>query len=301
MVTHEGRTAFFDDGTGEITVIDRRDVADPDAERRTVGSQDAHHGVGVAGDDDEVVSTLGDADSRFGVLARDARGGEIARTEDCPGVHGEAEADDALVFGCTDGVVVYADGEFHKVHAPDAYGRIGNQAGSPVSPVVLGDYKVDEGAELERPERVSLIDTRERTLRLVDMPASYSFRSLARGPAGEALVLGTDGRLHVIDPDTAELVRSVDVIGSWSEPLEWRDPRPTLYVRAGIAYVTEPSRHRLVAVDVASGEIRAETTLSHAPDELATELRPISGRAARRSVRLRPARLRRSPRGAARR
>lgn len=272
VVVHDGWTTFFDDGTGEITVIGSVEVADVAAERREVPSADAHHGVAVVvGDDDDdnvVVSTVGDADSRVGLLTRDRSGAEIARTAECPGVHGEAAARDALVFGCTDGVVVYSEGRFTKVASPDGYGRIGNQAGSPVSEVVLGDYKVDEDAELERPERISLIDTTTNTLRLVDLPASYSFRSLGRGPAGEALVLGTDGRLHVVDPGSGELVQSIEVVEPWTEPTEWQEPRPTLYVQGGAAYVTEPASGRLVVVDLATGQVRAETTVDRPLDEL---------------------------------
>lgn len=272
VVVHDGWTTFFDDGTGEITVIGSAEVADVAAERREVPSADAHHGVAVVvGDDDDdnvVVSTVGDADSRVGLLTRDRSGAEIARTAECPGVHGEAAARDALVFGCTDGVVVYSEGRFTKVASPDGYGRIGNQAGSPVSEVVLGDYKVDEDAELERPERISLIDTTTNTLRLVDLPASYSFRSLGRGPAGEALVLGTDGRLHVVDPGSGELVQSIEVVEPWTEPTEWQEPRPTLYVQGGAAYVTEPASGRLVVVDLATGQVRAETTVDRPLDEL---------------------------------
>ncbi|MDV8001741.1 zinc metallochaperone AztD [Rhodococcus sp. IEGM 1408] len=268
VVVHDGRTAFFDDGTGRITVVDSRKASAPDADARVLDSAHAHHGVAVGGDDGHVVSTLGDTDSRTGLLVRDSVGAEVTRTDKCPGVHGEAAARDALVFGCEDGAVVYSGGRFSKLEAPDAYGRIGNQAGSPVSAVVLGDYKTDENAELERPERVSLMDTEELTLRLVDLPASYSFRSLGRGPQGEALVLGTDGRLHVIDPDAGDLVRSIDVIDPWTEPVEWKDPRPTLYVRGGTAYITEPVARRVLSVDLATGAIVADATLPHAPDEL---------------------------------
>lgn len=269
VVPRAGTTAFFDDASGEITLISSSDVAEPDADRQHLGSEAAHHGIAVVGDSGEIVSTLGDADARVGLIARDRSGSELARLEDCPGVHGGTAADGALVFGCTDGAVTYAGGEFHKIDAPGPYGRIGNQAGSDVSPVVLGDYKVDEDADLERPDRVALIDTWDRTLQLVDLPASYSFRSLARGPVGEALVLGTDGRLHVIDPVTGELSRSIEVVEPWSEPLEWREPRPTLFAQGGgIAYVTEPAAGRLVAVRIASGEVVAEAALPHVPDEV---------------------------------
>lgn len=87
--------------------------------------------------------------------------------------------------------------------------------------------KIDEDAELERPEQFSLIDTTTDTLNIVDLPASvsYSFRSLARGPQAEALILGTDGRLYVFDPVTGDTIKTVDVTGPWTRPDDWQDPR----------------------------------------------------------------------------
>jgi hypothetical protein len=163
---------------------------------------------------------------------------------------------------------VYAGGILSKVTSPDPYGRIGNQAGTEVSPVVLGDYKSDPDAELERPTRVSLIDTRTRELTLVDLPASYSFRSLARGESGEALVLGTDGALHVIDPEGGTLVRSIPVVQPWTEPDDWQAPRPTVFALDGSVYVTDPSTDTLHAVDVPTGEVWNSVRLSVTPNEL---------------------------------
>ncbi|SOR77458.1 hypothetical protein SCNRRL3882_0930 [Streptomyces chartreusis NRRL 3882] len=119
------------------------------------------------------------------------------------------------------------------------------------SPILLGDYKTDPEAELERPTRISLIDTETAKLRLVDLGTSYSFRSLGRGPRGEALVLGTNGTLHVIDPETGKVDMKIPVVGEWQEPLDWQQPRPTLFVRDHTAYVSEPGkrparrRHRI--------------------------------------------------------
>src|SRR5690606_38195452 len=133
----------------------------------------------------------------------------IAASDECPGIHGEAvAADEVVLAGCEDGVLIVKDQKITKVDSPDAYGRIGNQAGSETSPVVLGDYKSDPDAELERPTRVSLTDTTTGTITLVDLPSSYTFRSLARGEHGEGLVLGTDGKIHVIDPRTAKITKS---------------------------------------------------------------------------------------------
>ncbi|RKS08074.1 prepilin-type processing-associated H-X9-DG protein [Nocardiopsis sp. Huas11] len=270
VVPHGGRTVLFADGSGEVTMFDTDALGDGLPEDIEVHmSEEAHHGVSIELTSGELVTTLGDEEERVGAMALDADGEEIARNEECPGVHGEATAEDeVVVIGCEDGVLIYQDGEFTKVDGLDDYSRIGNQAGSEESPIVLGDYKTDPDAELERPEQIALIDTAEAELSLVELPGSYTFRSLGRGPAGEALVLGTDGALHVIDPEEGELVDSIELMDSWEEPLEWQDPRPALFVRGGTAYVSDPATREIHAVDLESGEVTASTTLDEAPNEL---------------------------------
>lgn len=268
-VVHEGRTALFADGTGQITVFDSADVANPDREVREVSTPTAHHGVAVELSDGTLLVSEGTEDARTGIRLLDASGAEIAANDQCPGVHGEAvAADEAVVIGCEDGALVTKDGVISKVTSPDAYGRIGNQAGSKDSPYVLGDYKSDPDADLERPTRVSIIDTRDASMKLVDLPASYTFRSLGRGDAGEALVLGTDGALHVIDPESGTVTRSVPVIDAWEESETWQDPRPTLYVQDGSAYITDPSTSMIHAVDIETGEIWNSVELTVVPNEL---------------------------------
>lgn len=269
VVPHDGRTALFDDGTGIVTVVDSAHVADGPADARTLTTPSAHHGVAVELEDGTVVVSEGTEDARTGIRVLDADGTETDRSDACPGVHGEAvAAGEAVVVGCQDGVLVYRAGTITKVASPDTYGRIGNQAGTEASPVVLGDYKSDPDADLERPTRVSLVDTVTGSLRLVDLPASYSFRSLGRGADGSALVLGTDGALHVIDPATGELVRSAPVVEPWTEPEDWQQPRPTLRVLDGMAYVTDPAQRRLHVVDPVTGEIWKSVELSVTPNEL---------------------------------
>lgn len=268
VVHHAGRTVLFSDGTGEITVFDPDDLGEglPDAE--THSTEHAHHGVAVELENGELVTTLGDEEERPGIQVRDADGAELARAENCPGVHGEAAArDEAVAVGCENGMLVYRNGEITKIDSPDDYGRIGNQAGDEESPLVLGDYKTDPDAELERPEEVSVVDTENGDLELVDLGTRYSFRSLGRGPDGEGLVLGTDGALHVIDMEAAEVADSFPVIDEWKEPIEWQEARPTLFVRGGAAYVTDPRENTLRAVDTSSGEVRAKSELPEAPNE----------------------------------
>ena len=268
VVVHDGITTLFDDGTGTITVFDPEDLADGAPEVTTATTDEAHHGVAVQLADRNLLMTVGDEESRSGVRLVGPSGTALAETDDCPGVHGEAFAEDAAVFGCEDGAVVVDGRDIAKVSSPDPYGRIGNQAGSDVSPILLGDYKTDPDAELERPTQVSLIDTRDASLRLVDLGTSYSFRSLARGPEGEALVLGTDGAIHVIDPESGERAGTIDVVGRWREPLDWQQPRPALHVVGETAYVTDPRRDRVHVVDLDRGTVTASLDLPHTPNEI---------------------------------
>ncbi|MFJ8935104.1 zinc metallochaperone AztD [Streptomyces sp. NPDC102365] len=270
VVRHAGRTALFTDGTGEVNVFDPADLSSGKKPRgRTYASAEAHHGVAIELSNGELLSTLGTEEKRTGALVLDKDDKEIARYEKCPGVHGEAAAkNEAVGVGCEDGMLIYKDGEFTKIEAPDDYGRIGNQAGSDVSPVLLGDYKTDAEAELERPTRISLIDTEKKKLRLVDLGTSYSFRSLARGPEGEALVLGTDGAVHVLDPASGKTEKKIPVVGKWQEPLDWQQPRPTLFVRGGTAYVSDPNEKALHAIDLETGKEITSVTLPLSTNEL---------------------------------
>ncbi|MFJ4108988.1 zinc metallochaperone AztD [Oerskovia enterophila] len=269
VVRHAGRTVLFNDGSGLVESFDPHDLADGDPETTTYTTPSPHHGVAVELESGDLLVTDGTEDSRSSVVVLDSGRHEVARTDACPGVHGEAVAsDEAVVVGCEDGVVVYAGGELTKIASPDAYGRIGNQAGSDESPVVLGDYKSDPDAELERPTRVSLVDTVSRQITLVDTGASYTFRSLGRGPHGEALVLGTDGALRVIDPASGAVTSTIAVIDAWTEPDDWQAPRPTLFVLDHTAYVTDPATKAVHAVDVESGKVYASTTLDVVPNEL---------------------------------
>ena len=281
VVTHNGRTTLFGDGTGAIRTFDSAhlDKATPDLMpvMTEAETEDPHHGVALELSDGTLFTTQGTEDSRNTLQVIDPKTGEVtAETDDCPGSHGEAaaqptEAGDVVVMGCENGPVVYRDGEFHKVDVETEYQRSGNLFGLHDSPIVLGDHKVEEEPEeaVERPTAIALIDTRTDELTTVDLGSSYWFRSLGRAEDGSAVVLTYDGEVNVIDEETGEVTAEYPVIEPWKEKDEWQEPGPILKVAGNTAYVTDAEAQKLVAVDLETGETVLEKDLEFAPVEMA--------------------------------
>ena len=281
VVTHNGRTTLFGDGTGAIRTFDSAhlDKATPDLlpVMTEAETEDPHHGVALELSDGTLFTTQGTEDSRNTLQVIDPKTGEVtAETDDCPGSHGEAaaqptEAGDVVVMGCENGPVVYRDGEFHKVDVETEYQRSGNLFGLHDSPIVLGDYKVEEEPKeaVERPTAIALIDTRTDALTTVDLGSSYWFRSLGRAEDGSAVVLTYDGEVNVIDEETGEVTAEYPVIEPWKEKDEWQEPGPILKVAGNTAYVTDAEAQKLVAVDLETGETVLEKDLEFAPVEMA--------------------------------
>ena len=281
VVTHNGKTTLFADGTGAIRTFDSThlDKATPDLMpvMTEAETEDPHHGVALELSDGTLFTTQGTEDSRNTLQVIDPKTGEVtAETDDCPGSHGEAaaqptEAGDVVVMGCENGPVVYRDGEFHKVDVETEYQRSGNLFGLHDSPIVLGDHKVEEEPTeaVERPTEIALIDTRTDELTTVDLGSSYWFRSLGRAEDGSAVVLTYDGEANVIDEETGEVTAEYPVIEPWKEKDEWQEPGPILKVAGNTAYVTDAEAQKLVAVDLETGETVLEKDLEFAPVEMA--------------------------------
>ncbi|WP_223841711.1 hypothetical protein [Kocuria sp. cx-455] len=274
VVVHNGRTTLFGDGDGSIKTFDSEALKDGTPEMTETATENPHHGVALELADGTLFTTQGTEDERNTVQALNEDGSVKAETTDCPGVHGEAAAEpgkttDTVIVGCENGPVIYRNGEFHKVSVADDYSRSGNLAGSEESPIVLGDYKVDEDAEQERPTRVALFDTRDDSHQLVDLGSSYWFRSLARGPEGEALVLTYDGKLNVIDEKTGTVAQKIDVIEPWEEKEDWQEAGPAVRVAGSNAYVTDVEDKKLHVVDLSEGKVAKSIDLPETPVEMA--------------------------------
>jgi hypothetical protein len=268
-IPHGGVTTLFDDATGDILVLDRDELLAGTGEPERHASEAAHHGFALVMDDGSLVATLGDEEARTGLRVLDADGAEVARNEDCPGVHGEGVVQgDVVVAGCEDGVLVQDGAMITKLQGPAAFGRIGNLYVSPTSPVAVGDHKADPEQGLTLTQ-VALVDTTAPSLQVVELPdgIGYTWRGVGRGADDEGLLLGTDGALHVLDVATGDVTASHPVIEPWEAPDAWQKAHPALLVLDGMAYVTDPARRQIHAVDPVTGEVWRSGDLPAAPNE----------------------------------
>jgi outer membrane protein assembly factor BamB len=275
VVKHGDKTILFADGTGDSTIFETDALLESTTElpeTETIESEAAHHGVAIELEDGTFLSTLGTSEGRSGVRALDASRTEVDRNEECPSVHGEGAAmNEIAVFGCSNGVLVYDDGAFTKITAPDAYGRTGNQYTSETSSITVGDYNSDPDAEGVLLSQLVLTDTVAKTARVIDMPegVGYTWRDVVRGPEDEAYVLGSDGAVYELDVTTGEFTELVSVIDAWEGPAEWQDAHPALSILDDTLYVTDPAADSVHAVDLATGEVVASAELPGAPIEIA--------------------------------
>lgn len=274
VVVHDGKTALFSDGTGEAQVFDTEKIGEGD-KPKVFKSGEPHHGVAVPFKDGSILTTVGNEDDRHTIRHLDKNGKTLAETTDCPKIHGEATTSNSkVVFGCTNGPVVFDGHDFSKVDVSNfagkgGYQRSGNLAGSEESNIVLGDNKVDEDAEHEQPTSVSLINAETNTAQKVELGSSYWFRSLGRGPKGEALVLTYDGKLNIIDPKTGKITDRIDAIEPWEEKEEWQEPGPILKVHGKNAYITDENTQALVVIDIAKKKKEINRMkLEHTPTEM---------------------------------
>ena len=138
---------------------------------------------------------------------------------------------------------------------------------------MLADYKTvkpTEGAEgvTERPTSAGVIDTASGTLKKVDLGSPYWFRSFARGPNGEGLVLTYDGNLAILDPASGEVKKKVKVVKEWREKDDWQEPGPNVTAIGDYAYVSEPASKKIHLVQISTGEVVTSFNLKIVPNEM---------------------------------
>lgn len=224
FVTHDGQTAIFYDGdaaTGNNAMVHVIDEAAIDNQSlpKQLNTPTPQHGVAEPRGD-YLLATIrrDDSDSTSGnTVLPDQIGvyhlhdGEyqlaIAFDTGCPDLHGAAQNETHIVFGCSDGVLLVTDsgnGNFSAKKLPNteqvAQGlRIGSLWGHHDSEQFIGQASKHGGSE----RQFFAIDPVSETMTLIDWQPKTNAMPVARDfsyAAEQFLILDDQGNLTIIEP-----------------------------------------------------------------------------------------------------
>ncbi len=181
------------------------------------------------------------------VVGYTAGGGEVGLEEPCLEPAGTITTRVGAVIGCQDGALLaHVNDDELRVE------RIPYPAGATAPAVEAFDNR--EGrptvAGLAGPEGIWILDTRERSWRLLTSPVPLVQVSAVDDEDGHLLALTQDGRVLVLnDEDGAVLAETAPLVAeSLSHGLA-----PTLIADQHRAYLSAPAEHRLYEIDYADG------------------------------------------------
>lgn len=247
-------TAIFDRTTGTTSYFNDIALIAGGLDIATIDGT-AHNGIAVPiGDSQLLISSTADGETASS-LSRVNESGEVLDTSpECRELQGGERTLHAVVFGCRGSVLVYEDGAFRAIQLDSEDNRVTALSGTAHSDVLLSDYSETE---------ISLIDLNQDSVQVIDLGVRYT--DLARGADGEAIVLGADGAIRIIDPETGDISSTIPSIDAFSVDADDNAPRPTLVVMEHLAFVTDVTESRVIAIDIYEGTFLAEVALPSEP------------------------------------
>lgn len=263
-VSDDERSVLWFDDDGSFRSFDWAGLEDDAVQVQTVETGTGHHGVAVPTADGGFLASYSEGDGAAGLLVLGPDGAETARIDGCDGLHGEAHAGEGTyVFGCADGVLVVEDGAGARIDAPVDGGGTGSLVGEHDSSVLVGNLYAEDAPELAR--QLAFYDVEQGNATALDL--GVEFGAIARAD-GEAAVLGTDGSVRLIDPETGEVTETFEVMESWVKPEGHGSAMPQVSLGGGFAWVMDPRDRSVALFELGSGEERARTTLDAEPASL---------------------------------
>lgn len=259
FVLWEDQVTVFNDGDGSVTVFNESDIIDGSAEVMTMTTERPHHGVGAAVGDYILagIPNMADEDDSLpvGVAVYTLNGEEVARFEDCPGLHGEAHAgENGIAFACSDGILIvsWEGDEFTgtKLDYPEGSGdnRAGTLNAAHGGQYVLGNFASDS---------LIAIDHAAETIAQIELPVEVWRFAVYEEDPSKAVVLTMDGSLHVVDIASGEVEGSIEVVEAFTRPSR-AAARPVFALNGHIAYVSEPLPGDIAIVNLETMEVAEE-------------------------------------------
>lgn len=267
----DGRLGVFFDGDGSVAVVEGEAVS-------PAAPADApHHGAAVPFRDRDGTPMLAVSHApaereppRGLELRRAGDGRAVARTEDCPRLHGEGRTGPVLAFGCADGVLLLdaPSASFRKLAYPAGEGAAGsgrmvrNLVGGRDWRLLVGDFGPDALAVVD-PDA----DGGAGRLAVAALPGRRLHFAMDPDRAEHAFALTEDGTLHRVSTVEARVVASspAPLVGRYPLDAGSSPVRPRLSAAGGLVAITDPARGRLLVADADTLAVVREVALGGAP------------------------------------
>ncbi|MGF2949611.1 ABC transporter [Microbacterium alcoholitolerans] len=247
-----GGTGVFFAGSGDAVLLDTEALSKGEIAERFRMKVDPHEGLVVPVGSFALVTQI-DGAQGASVVGYTSEGEPTGLEERCADPAGTITTRVGAVIGCADGALLATVSDEGltveripypaDVDAPAAT-RFQNREGRPTVAALAGD------------EGIWILDTRERTWKLLPVPALLASVTAVDDEEGHVLALARDGRVLVLSSaDGSVLAKTKPLV---AESLT-AGASPTLTADQHRAYLSAPSERRLYEIDYADGARLART------------------------------------------
>jgi hypothetical protein len=244
------RVAAFFDGQGQASVYEQKSLGGGNLKANVVQTSSPHHGLAAPLGEYLATSIPHRSDAKqlpIGVDLTNKAGKSIARSEDCPRLHGEARSGNVTAFGCADGVLILkmtrTGGTFEKVAYPASLPpdrMVRNMSGGKLVNSFFGDFG---------PDGMVVIDPSAKSFTFVQLPSRrlHFARDVVNGDYGYAIT--EEGTAHKINALTGKIEASLVVTGQYSLEGGSAVARPRITASGDRLVVTDPAKAVIHIVD----------------------------------------------------
>lgn len=256
LISHDGITALWFDGTGEAVVFEEADFAEGVVEPRDVlATAGPHHGFAVPFADRFVVTAPGEEGDMPDVVTVTAPSGSVLSEHTCTESHGETAWAHGVAVACRDGMLLLTESEgawtgelipYPETDDTDPYGY------GPARSWVLD--APGDGETIVAPfgtSHVLTVDGHDAEASLVDLGADVAmFGSALHEPSSLLAVLTTDGSVALVDLEAGTVAATTNgVVPGFTEG-DPEQPYPWLVIAGDTAFVSDPAGTTVAAVTI---------------------------------------------------
>jgi zinc transport system substrate-binding protein len=261
-----GRVAAFFDGDGQASILAEDTLLSGKGKPALIKTAAPHHGLAAPLGAFTALSIPHPTEAKelpIGIDLLDRTGKSVAKSADCPRMHGEAKSGSTSAFGCADGVLLLrmtrTGGSFEKVPYSASLPTermVRNMAGGKAAKSFMGDFG---------PDGMVIIDPVAKAFNFIKLPARrMAFtREAVMGDFG--YVITEDGQLHKINALTGKVEASLTVTERYSMEGGSAVARPRLSASGDRVVITDPAKAQIHVIDSVKMEVAHKIVVAGAP------------------------------------